>query len=251
MEDNNYHEFINICCTACGHRIDVPVYCGNRFCPICSPARLSRVRKRMDFLIKNITPVRGYGLKFLTLTIPNQKDLPTMARFILKAFRKLRQRAYWKHCVLGGVFVLEITGTPGNWHVHIHAAIHAMYMDYTKLMALWRKVSGGRGVWITRIPNSAVVGYLTKYLTKPGTVDSLTQETSDALKGFRLFQPFGTFYAINLTYKQPPSRCQKCGALGTLDLYYNVTGMGDFTFIKWDVYPKKKDSSASQACMGL
>lgn len=251
MKTPDYHEFISVCCTHCGHKIDVPVYCGNRFCPICSPARLSRVRKRMTFLIKNVTPKKGYGIKFLTLTIPNQKDLPTMARFILKAFRRLRQRSYWKNCVLGGLFVLEITGTPGNWHVHIHAAIHSTYMDYGKLLRIWKSVSKGSGVWITRIPESAVVGYLTKYLTKPGTADSLTQETSDALKGFRLFQPFGSFYAINLTYKKPESVCQNCKRTGTMDLYYNVTGLGSFTFMKWYTESANDCSAKEQACMGL
>jgi len=245
-EDANYHEFINICCTSCGHRIDVPIYCGNRFCPICSPPRLARVRKRMDFMIKNVQEVRGYGIKFLTLTIPNQANLADMCKFILKSFRRLRQRAYWKRCVLGGCFVIEITGTPGNWHVHLHMAIHSAFMTYSKLMSLWTKVSGGRGVWITRIPSTAVVGYLTKYLTKAGTSDSLTQETSDALKGFRLFQPFGSFYAISLKYVQPPGRCRECGREGTLDLYYNVTGMGDFTFIKWDVDPRESAPKTSK-----
>jgi len=93
---------------------------------------------------------------------------------------------------------------------------------------MWKSISKGSGVWITRIPEKAVVGYLTKYLTKAGTVDSLTAETSASLKGMRLFSPFGTWYKMNIKYIKPASKCSKCGTLGSLDLYYNITGEADF-----------------------
>ncbi len=61
------HEFREVTCTHCGHTITVPVYCGNRFCPICSVPRLSRVRRRLNWIVDHVDPPRGYGIKFLTL----------------------------------------------------------------------------------------------------------------------------------------------------------------------------------------
>ncbi|MBA7646327.1 hypothetical protein ES703_54089 [subsurface metagenome] len=209
--DSDSHSFRTIVCTHCGYKISVPIYCGNRFCPVCSVPRLLRVRRRLDWICLNITPPSGYDFKFLTLTIRNQSDLPEMLALLVKSFRRLRQRAVWKQYVRGGAFVLEVTGRPGNWHAHLHAVIEARYFPYDKILNAWRKVSGSIGVWIKRLPKKSIVGYLTKYLSKCSVPENLTDDVSDSVSGFRLFQPFGTWYAVNLTFQMPKPGCPECG----------------------------------------
>lgn len=204
------HSFCQIACLHCGHTITVPVYCGDRFCPVCSVARLSRVRRRLNWIVDNVTPPAGYGIKFLTLTIRNEPDLPDMLKHIVKSFRNLRQRAFWKQHVAGGAFVLEVTGRPGNWHAHIHAVIEARYMPFLKIMKQWKLVSGSQGVWIKRLPKNRIVGYLSKYLSKCSVPEGLTDDVNSAIKGFRLFQPFGNWYAVNLTFQTSKQGCPVC-----------------------------------------
>lgn len=212
------HAFMKVVCQHCGETIDVPVYCGNRFCPVCSVPRRVRVRNRLEFLVANTELPPHFHFKHLTLTIPNQPDLYEMVRYIVKSFRKLRNRAFWKNYVDGGAFVLEVTGRPNNWHVHIHTIIISRYLDWNKLLKAWIACSKGRGVWLTDIPASAAVGYLTKYLSKPSVPDLVLEYVNWALKGMRLFSPFGCWYALNLTYKKPKSACPVCGQTSWLPL---------------------------------
>lgn len=204
------HDFRVIVCQHCGYELTVPIYCGNRFCNVCSAPRLSRVRKRLNWICASLTPPRGYGFKHLTLTLRNESDLPIMLSHLVRAFRKLRQRAFWKQHVLGGAFVLEVTGRPGNWHAHLHMIIESRYIPYHKLLQLWLKVSGSRGVWIANIPKGKIVGYLTKYLSKSSVPLEITDEVARNLNGLRLFQPFGTWYAISQTYRAEPTGCPVC-----------------------------------------
>lgn len=214
-----FHDFITIFCLECNHTVKVPVYCGNRFCPICSKIRLLRVRHRIEFLLKGISFPPGTRLKHLTLTIPNQPDLPTMLKKLTSSFRKLRHTAWWKNHVIGGCFVLEVTGTEGNWHGHIHSIISAYYLKWETLRNLWIRFSGGRGVWISVIPRNEAIRYLSKYLTKPDLPDATLKLVSGALKGYRLFQPYGSWYGISNMYHRPLAKCSKCGAVKSFELY--------------------------------
>ncbi len=204
------HEFTSIICLSCGHIFCVPVYCGDRFCSVCGVARRFRIRARLEFLIKNLKPLPGYNLKHLSLTIKNQQNLSLMTTAIMKSFRKLRQTASWKAHVSGGAFVIEITGGRSNWHAHLHIIIQSKYYKWEDLLKLWMRLSAGRGVWINDIPTSAVVNHLTPYITKSKVPDADLDELNEALKGTRLFQPFGSWYAINLLYKPPPQHCNNC-----------------------------------------
>ena len=72
------------------------------------------------------------------------------------------------------------------------------------------RLSAGRGVYIQNIPVGQVVRYLTKYLSKNDVPDVDRDTLNDALKGTRLFQPFGSWYSVNLQYKTPPKHCKNC-----------------------------------------
>lgn len=223
VNSKSYHFFQTIICTHCGHEIKIPVYCGNRFCPVCSVPRLARVKRRLKFLVKNSTIPRGAGFKHLTLTIRNQDDLPKMLQDIVRSFRRLRQRAAWKNRVKGGAFVLEVTGRPGNWHAHIHAIIVAYYFPFDHLLKLWKAVSSGQGVYIQKKPESQVISHLCKYLSKPDVPDLVLDEVSAELKSYRMFQPFGCWFKLMKLYVDKKPGCPECKSHSWLpyDIFYN------------------------------
>lgn len=206
------HLFVKLCCSQCGKSFDVPVYCGDRFCTVCSVRRNNRVKRRLDFLVDNCERPRGFGFKFLTLTISNMADLSGMVKVITASFRKLRNRQYWKNNVDGGSYVIEIKGRPGNWHVHIHIIMQARFMAFADLLKLWMKCSPGRGVYIKQIPAGKTIAYITKYLTKPDVPDQALKFINAELQNVRLFSPFGCWHALCATYKPPKRKCADCGS---------------------------------------
>jgi len=133
-----------------------------------------------------------------------------MVAEIVKSFRKLRQTKSWKFHVKGGAFVLEIKGEANDWHVHIHAIIEAKYYEWATIRNLWKKLSSGQGVYIQNIPKHKIVHYLTKYISKTETSEECRKDINDALRGTRLFQPFGSWFAINKLYKKPANVCSEC-----------------------------------------
>lgn len=235
------HQFRRIVCASCGHPIDVPVFCGFRFCPVCSVTRAIRVRRRLDFLVKNQSFVPGTFTAFLTLTIANQPNLPVMILKLQKAFKKLRNRAYWKSHVVGGAFVIEITGHPGNWHAHIHAILQTRWLDWSTLRNAWHKCSGSIGVFIKKIPSSAAVGYISKYVTKNDAPESVLYQISDGLKGIRLFAPIGAWFKLNLIYRRATSPCPNCGASKWTDYAAMCGDFHNATFKHFDVPAPPED----------
>lgn len=204
------HDFLTIICAHCGDHFDVPVYCGDRFCSVCSVARRNRVRNRLDFLVKNVERRVGYNFKHLTLTIKNQSNLSVMTDIIMSSFKALRKTSSWKKHVCGGAFVIEVTGGHGNWHVHLHIIIQSLYYDFKEILKLWMRLSPGRGVYIQNIPKDQIVHYLTKYLSKSETPKGDRDELNRALKGTRLFHAFGVWYALNRKYTPPEQTCKVC-----------------------------------------
>lgn len=225
------HEFKSILCSFCGFEIRVPVYCGNRFCPICSGPRLARVQKRLNLLIKQIPFVKGCDLKHLTLTIMNCPDLDSMVANLVSSFRKLRHRRLWKSYVLGGAFVIEVTGDVGNWHAHIHSIIQSSYIPWKALLAEWMTCSNGRGVFIQRIPKREIVRYLTKYLSKNGVAPDLANTTGQALTGYRLFQTFGKWHGISTKLARTPYPCPKCKSTSWIPL--DILLLPDISYIRY------------------
>jgi len=214
------HEWTTIACSHCGDDFKVPIYCGDRFCPICSPRRLGRTRRRLDWLAKNADVPFGMGFKMLTLTIRSEGDLHKMVRSLLKSFRRMRQRAFWKNNVDGGAFVVEIKRGAYGWHAHIHCVIVSHYMSFDTIKKLWQKVSTGHGVDIRARTSSESIHYMCKYMAKPPLDEETLRLVNGALKGTRLFSPFGSWYSLNATYEQIKPCCQKCGSQGFIPLLY-------------------------------
>lgn len=204
------HQYRTLFCQACGYRKQIPISCGNRFCPTCSVARRSRTLKRLRAIIQKISPRPPFSTKHLTLTVPNSRYADKGASHIVTCFRKLRQRQFWKRHVVGGAYALDITGRPGNWHVHIHAIIEARFTPWRKLLSEWKRVAKASGVYIQEVPPHAVLSHLTTYITKVDIPEAHQLIISDALKDHRLFQTFGTWHNIKVVVSHSDFKCPKC-----------------------------------------
>jgi hypothetical protein len=205
------HLYRSFGCSVCGHTLRVPISCGNRFCPTCRSAINRNVRAKLDSLCNSISTQPGERFRLLTLSIKNQTDLKDQCRALLHAFRKLRQRQYWRKKIRGGAFVLEVKGCEGNWHIHIHAIVPAKWLSYKKLLYEWMEVSGGTGCHIKTIPKKDINFYLTKYITKSELPLRSQIHASEALKGCRLFNPFGCWVGLARVPITLACICPDCG----------------------------------------
>lgn len=223
-----FHKFFHMICTGCGRFVDIPVYCGNRFCEICGSPRALKIRRKLtEFLELYIIPPKC-GMRMITLSVPNCENLPDGIAELIRCFRRLRQRAYWKTKVRGGAFVIEIKGTPGNWHPHIHAIVCSQYLNWNNLHKAWNDVSGGLSVYISNIPKRAVVNYILKYITKPSVSPFCLDDVANALQSKRLFQPFGDWHSPLAKIKKHRYSCPTCGhdaleACGAFDDWRSIT----------------------------
>lgn len=229
------HTFRTILCISCSHEINIPVYCGDRWCPVCSTPRVKRIRSRILHCIAHQTRRPGATFKHLTLTIRNSESLAEQVKHLVASFRRLRQRAFFKKAVIGGAFVIEITGEHGCWHAHIHAVLYSYYMHWEKLYRLWHKVSGGQHIHIGMVPPLACAKYLTKYVSKGCDIPEHSRvEANEALKSFRLYNPFGSWYHLSAEYVPDKPGCPMCGGHQWCSLdYLENCNRYDYAFIQY------------------
>lgn len=206
------HDYRHFTCAGCGGGFDAPVSCGNRFCSVCQGPRRQKIRLKLNAIIESLRLQPGYGIKFLTLTIPNQKEVKDATVQILHSFRRLRQRSMWRNKVAGGAWIVEITGKPGSWHVHLHCLLEARYIPHTLLSKIWSAVSPGKIVYISKIPAASAILYVTKYVSKPSVDEIHSFHVSEQLKDTRLFQPFGSWHAVAAEIPSVAYVCPNCGA---------------------------------------
>lgn len=213
------HAFTKIFCGSCGLDLTIPAYCGNRFCSICGTARRNRIARRLADLIGSAPTADGYSLKMITLTLPKASSPRTGVLQVIRSFRRLRSLQQWRSRVSGGASVIEITGRPGAWHCHVHAIVMARYIPVRMLSRLWASISPGFIVDIRQVPPDRAVRYLTKYLSKASVPEWLQVEVSRALKGTRLFQPFGGWYRLLPRSPKRLLSCSSCGDSNWLTMF--------------------------------
>lgn len=206
------HQWLSLHCGCCYKRISVPVSCGSRYCDVCGVKRRNRTRSRMVWIQSLVKLKPGQRIKFLTLTLRSESDLAKMVTKLIKSFRKLRSSKYWKSLVDGGYYVIEVTGRPGAWHAHLHIVMQSYFIDWETLLGKWHRLTGALGVWVENIDPRDAAGYLTKYLSKSKIQDKGVDEMNESLQGRRLFQPFGSWHSLSVSYVQPESRCPSCDA---------------------------------------
>ena len=204
------HEFRRVICGNCGHIADVPVYCGDRFCSVCSGPRRRRLIERLGAIIRAVPPKRSFKWRFITLTIPTSDDPGAALDILYKSFRRLRNRDFWKRNVEGGFSGAEITRSNGRWHVHIHVVAFARYIPQHDLVKLWKSVSPGKIVDIRLLPETTAVHYITKYITKQNLPEEYRASASAALSNRRLYTSFGVCHNIRVFTKKADFPCPCC-----------------------------------------
>jgi hypothetical protein len=205
------HPFVTVICGHCGHLLQVPSYCGNRFCQVCGRLRSGRLRRRISQVTGKIALRKYDSIKLVTLTIPRSSGLADTVRDLQVAFRRLRQRAFWKKYVRGGAYFIEFKHSDKGWNPHLHILLESAYIPVKELSKHWASVSPGRIVDIRKIPLGAAVGYVTKYCSKLDLSEDLQFEASDALKGKRLFTLFGKWARIPVVDNFQYIVCKNCG----------------------------------------
>jgi len=200
--------------------IEVGSGCGYRVCDYCSKGRsYFYYNQFIDFLkTKKITRfIQGRGLRFLTLTLKNQKDLKIGINLFYESFTKLKRRKYFKQRVLGGLGTIDIKqGKDGLLNIHAHFIIDSLYLDMksqdkkkgrdSKLVQEWKLCTKGSGIlFIKKIKNcEGALGYVLKYLTK-GLSDLTPKQKAEFFKltfRRRLIFTFGEFYKIKRPKKK-------------------------------------------------
>lgn len=206
------HGFTTIICAHCGETHTIIKPCGYRFCPVCGHIRRWRIRERLHQMFKLMKHRKGYMLKMLTLSKQNCTNLKGGIDELISSFRRLRQTKLWHSHIEGGLFVIEVTGSPGSWHPHLHCFIYSLRIEWQAIRDTWFTCSkGGTAVYIKNISNDGAIYYVTKYVTKsevdPGSVLLVDRE----MKGRRTFQRFGSFHKIKLPKYYTARKCEKCG----------------------------------------
>lgn len=207
------HEFQTIQCQVCGHLHTVPVYCGNRFCEICSRSRMMRIKFRLKDLMEKISLKPGENFSHLVLTIKSEEDADAMVNKLIKSFAKLRSRKFFKKNFSGGAYVLELTYSDNGWHPHIHAIVQNRYYPQGSILSAWREIVGKGGIFVKRIPKNAIINYLSKYMCKTELSEEKRVDAGNILKGRRLFVAFGKWHDLLPGWSKIPYHCPQCDAV--------------------------------------
>ena len=181
--------------------------CNLRWCPACRKAAGGHVKTWIKQLLDE-KPVHGWKLITLTLKHSNE-PLADQLKTLRSAFRRLRQRAFWKKAAVGGLYVFELTVNPdnGTWHPHVHVLLDSLYIPQKLLSSQWLSASRSSRIVDIRAVHrvDTAADYITKYLTKspPRLITEQTTRMSEyieALHGTRLVSRFGAC----TTYEPPP-----------------------------------------------
>lgn len=204
------HQYLRLVCSHCGEVIDVPKYCGNRFCAVCGSGRRIRLRQRLDAIISQFPKKEGYRTRFVTLTLPSGRDAVAGLDRLLSSFRKLRQRKWWRDRVWGGIAVTEITVNNGRFHVHLHCVLLSHYLPQHQLSRVFTSCGGGPICDVRLADNAGLAGYLTKYATKSSVPEDYRSHLSIAYRNRRLYTAFGEAHDIEVEIPKKNRSCPRC-----------------------------------------
>lgn len=175
--------------------------CHDRLCIPCQTARSKRIQSNLHPLI------RTEQSKLITLTLRHSNTpLSDQIDRLYRSFHALKKRKLFRQNVSAGIAFLEIklSERTGRWHVHMHAVVLSKFIDQRQLSQAWHSVTGDSSIVDVRKirdPETAA-RYVTKYVTKPADSSVFTDhakldEFVLALKGRRLYNPFGDWRALD------------------------------------------------------
>lgn len=176
-------------------------HCRDRLCQPCQVARRARLVEAV------LVAMAGADsrVRFLTFTLKhNATPLAAQLDRLYLAFRTLRRTRLWRDACTGGAFFLEVkVGDDGLYHPHLHVLAEGGFIDQRALSAAWHGITGDSFmVHITAVNDPMKrASYVTKYATKPCDSSVIRDpakldEFLVAIKGRRLYQPFGAWRAL-------------------------------------------------------
>lgn len=187
----------------CGDTYAFAYHCDQRLCPVCMARRSAKLKER---ILRDILPKMKQP-KHIVLTVKNPKHIDKeFFRWLRRCFTKLRHRKLWREAnVDGGVYNTETTRNyeMESWHPHLHILADVRWIDKKQLWEAWHDITGDSfnvhikavGYDKDQTPEDAAEE-IAKYIVKPGRFlddPDLVDEYLNAVKGMRLFQPFGRF----------------------------------------------------------
>ena len=241
-------ETFELTCCSCGALSEATVRCKKRWCPVCirglTAKKAARYRAGADEMKWPL---------MTTFTVKNYSDAKTdFFREIKTGFKKLRKQAWFRGCVTGGVFAIEVTNTGKGWHPHGHGIFDSRWfgisMDapaphlspeakkkhYTRnaaeVSAQWALVMGRAGnvhtrrVWTREGQGKGdAVTEAMKYSITPETLIESPDDIApviDMMLGQRLCVAFGSMFGRLPTDKKEGEgegcQCATCLQRGTM-----------------------------------
>jgi len=148
--------------------------CKLRWCPICRDVSRRIVTKAVDSWLK----FQKYP-KMLTFTLKHSdEELELQVDRLYRCFRKLRQRAYIKQTITGGVwfFQLKLNLETQQWHPHLHCLVGGSFISHAKIKTLWHKITGDSFVVDVRPVRDLdnVSTEVARYATSPADITRMT-----------------------------------------------------------------------------
>ena len=145
----------------CKHEFMLGQHCKSRVCPDCSSYKRRNWRDKYLPYLEKVNPSE---LRFITLTLRNQKDLHGGMGKIIRCFKKLRLKKM-AECFKGGLVGYEAHhDKDGLWNIHCHALYHGKYIDQVKLSETWKEITGdSEVVWVSSVLGK---GYKCQYRNK-------------------------------------------------------------------------------------
>lgn len=176
--------------------------CRDRLCPTCSAIRSRQAAEKISKAVQAMDSPR-----FMTLTIRSDgSSLVDLLVRLRAAFKRLREREFWKTGVRGGIYALETTYNErtGQWHPHIHLVWDGRYISQRQLSAEWLECTGDSPIVDVRAIRSrtAIAKYIAKYVAKGVAAQEWPEEAiaeyADAMHGARLMHTFGCLHGVKL-----------------------------------------------------
>lgn len=194
-------------------RVQLTCYrCRDLFCPTCAHERRRQVSERLTSFFANFD--LEHSLKLATFTLRSSDEpLADQLSGLIAAFRRLRQRQWWRRRVNGGCWFIQVTRnkTTGLWHPHLHCLMDSQYLVHDELIGLWEKCSGGSTVVDVRViqRRQHAARYVSRYVAQPVEISKLPRpaiaETIRAFHARRLWHPFGDWTRELAKVEDPPS----------------------------------------------
>lgn len=224
---------------SCGKHTPVMIpnaTCEFRLCPDCARRRSRKIQNKYlpmiePFMQQNyVTPVH------IVLTQAHRAEtLKESVGRLMKAFRKLTHRKFWKDHFKGGMWSIEFTvDKSGLYHTHLHIlAFRSQFFKVGELRSLWKEITGDSHVVRIDAVTDPVAGTkeVLKYAIKPLSVANLSaRHLRDfmKMKNSRFFNTFGEFRDF----------CRN----------YSTSDNADVSTLSTDLEPSRKDLIEGCAC---